>query len=234
MWPIAIVNWVRIALRNRLFDLRIWKSVAFEAPIIFVDTLTRQQALGVSIYIQNLLKAALHIRRDLAARHQLTPQKKEPYLYLQNYSESIFSTNHKVLGLSEWYQHFVGTSAIVMNNEFTQNEIRPQLKVLVTDYEFPFYNDCLWPVGNLQGTKPEIRTTDVILVCSTPENADLKKWNEELQLYLAKEIPSYFVKNSLTSLNSFNSHDKIEFIKDRDNFERSILNVLPNANPDSE
>lgn len=234
LWPLALLNRFKLGLRARLFDLGIWKSVEFEMPVVFVGSLTRTHTLGISLYIQNLLKAALHIKRDIITSHALTPETKEPYLYLHAYAPLVFSTSHKVLGLSEWFQYHTDSSAIVMNNEFVQNEVRPRLKILVSDFEFPFYHDALWPVGNLHGTKADIRTSDLILICATPENADLNKIKDNLQFYLGIKGPVYFIKNSVASLNTFNSSDKIEFIQDRDNFERLILNVLQNANPDSE
>ncbi|SMD38244.1 lipid-A-disaccharide kinase [Reichenbachiella faecimaris] len=231
--PLAAVNWFRGALRNRLFDLGVWKSVEFEVPVVQVGSLASEATLGFSRYIQNLIDGALHVNRYKLYEFGL--EKKESLNYCTVLSgDKTFCSSHKVLGLSEWYQYHPDTSAFVMNGEFIRNEVRPECRILITNYSRPFHADSLFPVGHLKAPKAAAKTANVVVVCQTPETADCQKMELNLLPYLKPEAKVYFIKNSMESLKSFNSVDKIEFISDRDNFELSILNLLPNANPDSE
>lgn len=237
--PLAAINGLRATLRERLFDMGVWKSVEFEMPIVYVGTLAKDDTLAVSSYIQDLLGALLHVDRYQLAEYGLEKVADAETLYFtpltsQGSEIKACCTRHKVLGLSEWYQHAPDTTAVVMDGEFRLNEIRPQLRVLVTSHEYPFYKDALWPVGHLQEPRSAARRADVVLVYGSPSLPDRQVMEEEMRLYLKVDTPVFFINDLNPASNSFNSKDKIEFIADRHNFERLILNVLPNANPDSE
>lgn len=233
MWPLAVINWMRGLLHNRLFDIGVWKSVEFEMPVIYVGSLADEPTIGLSKYIQNLTKGALHVSRYRLP--ELGLEKREQLNYYTELSkENTFCTSHKVLGLSEWYQNHEDTSVFIMDGEFSKNEIRPQLRVLVTDFDRPFTGDQIYPVGYLNLPKKEAQNADTIIVANTPAHADIGKMESYLLWYLKSDVPIFFIMNTIESLKSFNSVDKIEFISDRNNFERLILSLLPNANPDSE
>lgn len=233
MWPLAVINWMRTLLHNRLFDIGVWKSVEFETPVVFVGSLADEPTIGLSKYIQNLTKGALHVSRYRLP--ELGLEKREQLNYYTELSkENTFCTSHKVLGLSEWYQHHEDTSVFIMDGEFAKNEIRPELRILITDFARPFHEDEIFPIGHLNLPKKEAQTADIIVVVNTPTHSNLKKMESYLLSYLKSATSIFFIKNTIEALKSFNSVDKIEFISDRNNFERLILSLLPNANPDSE
>lgn len=230
-WPLAMVNLCKTILRNRLFDLGIWKSVEFEVPVIFVGSIAKDPTIAVSKYIQRLLKGALHIDRS----YHLEKHTNESgsYHWPLN-AENTFSTKHKVLGLSEWFQTHGDTSGFVMDGEFVRNEIRPQFRLLITDFNRPFNGDRMSPIGKLKESRDEAKRADAILIYNSINIEECDKLERSLMPFLEKGTPVFFIKNSFDSLNSFKSSEEIEFISDRPNFERLILNILPNANPDSE
>ncbi|MDW3209761.1 MAG: hypothetical protein R8N23_07835 [Reichenbachiella sp.] len=234
-WPLVMVNWCKTIFRNRLFDLGIWKSVEFEVPVIFVGSIAKDPTIDVSKYIQQLLKGALHIDRYETATYHLEKNTNESgsYHWALN-AENTFSTKHKVLGLSEWFQTHGDTSAFVMDGEFKRSEIRPQFRLLITDFNRPFNGDKMSPIGKLKESKDEAKRADAILVYNSMNKEECDKLERSLMPFLEKGTPVFFIKNSFDSLNSFKSSEEIEFISDRPNFERLILNILPNANPDSE
>lgn len=233
--PLILINWLRSVLRDRLFDLGVWKSVSFEVPVIYVGSLAKNPTIGISRYIQALTRGAMHVSRFSLTTLSLAKKQENKGHYLTSLTaENVFCTSHKVLGLSEWFQSHAHTSAFVMNDEYMQNEIRPQMRILITDYTRPYSSDLLSPVGELRMPKGKASLADAIVVCQTPEDADCEKMELNLRQGLSSEVPVFFIKNSNQSLKAFNSEDKIEFISDRHNFERLIYNVLPKANPDSE
>ncbi|UXX79167.1 tetraacyldisaccharide 4'-kinase [Reichenbachiella carrageenanivorans] len=237
--PWAAINGLRAALRGRLFEMGVWKSVEFEMPIIYVGTLAKDDTLEVSSYICSLLGGVLHIHRYKLTSNEWTKvaDAKTMYvtpLFTQESEVKACCTSHKVLGLSEWYQYEPETVAVVMDDEFALNEIRPQLRVLVTSHHRPFYEDVLSPIGHLNEPKSAASRADVVLVLGTPPLTDCHTMETEMRPYLKTDTPIFFINDLNPTSNSFNSKDKIEFIADRHNFERLILNILPNANPDSE
>lgn len=232
-WPVAVLNQLRHVLRNRLFDLGVWKSVEFEVPVIYLGAMADEPTIALSGYLQKITQGAMHVNRFQLA--QLGFDKQDLHNYYTSLSvKNVFCTNHKVLGISEWYQNNQETPAFVMDRESLKNEIRPQLRVMVTDFARPFSEDEIYPVGKLTMPKYEAENAEIILVVNTPSDANIEKMESNLLRQLNSKPTVFFIKNSIQSLKSFNSVDKIEFISDRDNFERLILNILPNANPDSE
>lgn len=230
MWPAAWLNRLTIGLRNKLFELGVWKSVEFEVPVIYVGGLGSEPSLAISFMISDILNAPLHVERLPVVSARASGNDQSPYLYFDSYQDIIFSTTHKVLGVSEWIQHHEDTGAIVIDQSFALDEIRPQMKVAISDFRRPFYKDVLKPVGNLRCTRSEMQGVDVVLFCHTPADADLKREESMARKFLSDQTSVFYIKNSLQDLASFNSVDKIEFIKDRDNFARLMVNVLQNAN----
>ncbi|WP_420583349.1 tetraacyldisaccharide 4'-kinase [Reichenbachiella sp.] len=234
-WPLAVLNWSRGLLRNRLFDLGIWKSVEFEVPVVFVGSLADDPTIAISRYLQQLLKGTLHVDGSNVAKYHLEKVKDDSVAYLNPLNTpQTFCTKHKVLGLSEWYQCNPRTPAFVMDDAYSPQEIRPQFRLLITDYSRPFTQDALYPIGKLQESIKGMNEADAILVYNSPDQGDYKKIEKDMMPYLKKGSLVFFIRNSINALNAFNSTEEIEFISDRSNFERLILNILPNANPDSE
>ena len=231
--PIAFLIWLKAKLRNRLFEIGIWKSVEFEFPIMNVGSLAGDPTLGISIYIQHLLKGIVHIDKYELMNHGLN--KKVDYDYYSLLSQDgMITTRHRVLGIAEWYQSHAQSTSVILNNQFGLSEIRPMLNVLITNFDNPFYGDVLFPMGELKDIKQIARIADLIIVYQSPGTLNKENFEMKVRNYLKKKVPLFFISNSKESLKSFNSADQIEFIADRDNFERLIFNVIPNANPDSE
>ncbi|MEP2025745.1 MAG: tetraacyldisaccharide 4'-kinase [Reichenbachiella sp.] len=231
--PLAALNWCRGWLKNRLFDMGVWKSVEFEVPVIYVGSLATDCTIGLSKYVQDLLGGALYVNKYRLSEYGI--EKEESLNYCTKLSEErAFSASHKVLGLSEWYQNHPDTSAFIMDGDFARNEIRPHFRVMVMDFKRPFFNDEFFPIGTLNESKKTAKTADIVVVVETPEKANCDEMENEMRSFLKDGATVFFIKHSIDSLKSYNSADKIEFISDRDNFERLILNILPNANLDSE
>ncbi|MEO9968001.1 MAG: hypothetical protein ABJF11_19570 [Reichenbachiella sp.] len=234
LWPLAWCNGLRILLRNRLFDLQIWKSVEFEIPVIFVGSFSPQPTLGITRYMSELLGATVHIKQRSLSGYRMKTVKGEAFYYDLVDHGTIFIAKHKILGLSEWIQLHPETPAIVMDQEFSRIEIRPSISIYISDFNNPFYKDNLWPVGTRNGLIREVLDADVVIIFGTPPKSNLDDIVAEHRLYLAPQTKVYFISNTREQLQADNLGDKIEFITDRDNFAPLIKNLLLNANPDSE
>ncbi|WP_229310754.1 tetraacyldisaccharide 4'-kinase [Larkinella arboricola] len=85
--------------------------------------------------------------------------------------------------------------AIVLDDAFQHRPVRPQLNLLLTDYNRPFYDDEPFPGGRLRERRHGARRADVVLVTKCPDELEVSEQQaiqQRIRVYSRAGVPVFF------------------------------------------
>lgn len=220
-YPLAVVYHLITAIRNKMYDFGILKSVRFRIPIIGVGNLSvgGSGKSPMVMYLAELLSN--NFRMGVLSRGY---GRKTKGYYIVNYESNYHMVGDEAMQL---FQRFKNKFAIavcedrvkgakkiiadmdleflVLDDSYQHRAIKPGFSILLTDYNEPYFNDFLLPAGDLRESRNGVKRADVIMVTKCPK--DLTQ--EQEQNYIAKIKPRYGQKVFFSSI----KYDKFLYSK---------------------
>ena len=211
-YPLAGVYHLITAIRNKMYDFGIFKSVRFRVPIIGVGNLSVGGS-GKSPMVMYLAKLlSNNFRMGILSRGY---GRKTKGYYIVNYESNYQMVGDEAMQL---FQRFKNKFAIavcedrvkgakkiiadmdlellVLDDSYQHRAIKPGFNILLTDYNEPYFNDFLLPAGDLRESRNGSKRADIIMVTKCPK--DLTQ--EQEQNYIAKIKPRYGQKVFFSSI----------------------------------
>ena len=211
-YPLAVVYHLITAIRNKMYDFGIFKSVRFRVHIIVVGNLSIGGS-GKSPMVMYLAKLlSNNFRMGILSRGY---GRKTKGYYIVNYESNYQMVGDEAMQL---FQRFKNKFAIavcedrvkgakkiiadmdlellVLDDSYQHRAIKPGFNILLTDYNEPYFNDFLLPAGDLRESRNGSKRADIIMVTKCPK--DLTQ--EQEQNYIAKIKPRYGQKVFFSSI----------------------------------
>lgn len=178
-----------MAIRNKLYDFNVLKSVSFDVPIIVVGNI----AVGgtgktpmVSFLIKNLsdtyqigVLSRGYGRKTKGFKTVETSDSPmqtgdEPLLLKKLHPEiPVVVCENRILGVIELLKMHPEVNLILMDDGFQHRAILPKLNIVLTTFQKPFWKDFIMPVGNLREGKYAVQRADLLVVTKTPNTQRL-------------------------------------------------------------
>jgi tetraacyldisaccharide 4'-kinase len=98
---------------------------------------------------------------------------------------SVAVCESRVSGVSEMVGINPALQVIILDDAFQHRAIKPELDIILTTYQQPFFDDFLLPVGRLREWRNAYKRADVLIVSKCPE----KITKEERQNFLRRINP---------------------------------------------
>ncbi len=193
LFPVALLYWLIITIRNFLYDLKILRSSSFGMPLICVGNLS-VGGTGKSPmveYLVSLLKDQFKIatlsrgykrktKGYALANEKVTALEigDEPMLFHIKFPDVPVAVGEERLdAISQLMHDHPGTEAIILDDAFQHRAIKADLNILLTDCNNLFTRDFYLPTGNLRDQKSSYKRAQVIIV--TKCNAGLTREGRE-------------------------------------------------------
>lgn len=126
-------------------------------------------------------------------------------------------------------RQFPQTRQILLDDAFQHRAVRPQVNLLLTDYNRPFYTDHPFPAGRLREDRSGARRADAVIVTKCPDDlgpAAQEQIRRHIRPYVHPETPIFFAGLHYGSPMSFAKQQPA------DNFRELVLvSGLANADP---
>ncbi|MEQ9414753.1 MAG: tetraacyldisaccharide 4'-kinase [Cyclobacteriaceae bacterium] len=203
LFPFAVIFRIATGIRNHLYSIGHRKSFQFEVPVVNVGNLNiggsgKTPAIE---YLVRLLKGEYAIatlsrgygRRTRGLRFASSSDNAstlgdEPYQFYRNFSDEVKVVvgEDRAFAIPNILQEYPDTSLILLDDAYQHRSVRPHLNILLTDFEKPFYNDFLLPMGRLREGRKEAQRADIIIVTKCNEVVD-----EAVQKNVRHEISQY-------------------------------------------
>lgn len=182
--PFALLYWLAIWVRNKLFDKDILKSSSFNMPIICVGNLSAG-GTGKSPMVEYLLRL-LHKDFHTATLSRGYKRKTKGYVLANENTTSLeigdeprlfqikFPNVAVAVGEERLYavpqilHDRPETQVIVLDDAFQHRSIRAGLNILLTDYGNLYTRDFYLPTGDLRDLKSSSKRANIIVVTKCP------------------------------------------------------------------
>ncbi len=183
--PFAPLYGLAVWVRNKLFDLRLLRSLTFNIPVISVGNIT-VGGTGKTPHVEYLVQLFREEFR-LAVLSRGYKRKTSGFLLVSDKSRvsevgdeplqikckypdvHVAVDRNRVNGIRVLQQQFRKLDLIVLDDAYQHRYVTPCLSVLLIDYTRPVFSDILLPAGNLREPAKNIRRADTIIVTKCPD-----------------------------------------------------------------
>lgn len=208
-FPISILYGFVTAIRNKLFDWGIFYSKIHTIPSIGVGNLS-MGGTGKSVVVMYLLKILKdHDRLATLSRGYGRKTKglivagpkdnastlgDESNQFLERYPETVVVVSeNRNSGMEAIEAMDLPPTKVILDDVMQHRWISPQLMIMTTSFECPYFRDFVFPVGELREFRSAVKRADLLLITRSPE--DLSE--DQKESYLKKinvNIPVFFSK----------------------------------------
>ena len=191
--PLSLIFWFITEIRNQLYDFGILKTKEFKIPIIGIGNISvgGTGKTPHTEYIAKILKDEYKI--SLLSKGYGRKTQNVNYVHTnsnpievgdeslqtkRNFPDQIVAVDHhRVNGVEKILSEHQNIRAIILDDAFQHRSIKLGYNILLCDYNIPFYEDYIMPVGKLRESRKGIKRADCIIVTKCPQN--LKKEEAE-------------------------------------------------------
>jgi len=184
LWFSSQLYGLAVAVRNRLYDLKVFRSRSFPLPVICVGNIT---AGGTGktphvIYLTDKLSALMQVAvlsrgylrrskgfRPVSGTDTTADAGDEPLLMAQTVKHArVFVDRDRVNGITEIMRTCPSTEAVIMDDGFQHRAVKAGLNILLTDWHRLMTRDRLLPLGRLRESLSGIKRAEIIIVTKAP------------------------------------------------------------------
>jgi tetraacyldisaccharide 4'-kinase len=173
------------AVRNRLYDFRILKSVEFDIPVISVGNIT-VGGTGKTPHIEYLIRLLVpsfrvavlsrgYLRKTRGFRLVETTSSveesgDEPLQVKRKFPGiTVAVCEDRVTGVWELMQLKTPPDVVLLDDAFQHRKITPGISIVLIDYNKPLKEDHLLPFGRLRENPSQLRRANMIIMTKCPD-----------------------------------------------------------------
>lgn len=221
VFPLSLLYGVVVGIRNIFYNVGIFKSKAYEKPIILVGNLT-VGGTGKTPHVEVLNRILKKNKVITAVLSRGYKRRKKGLIEVQfddlakNVGDEPKQIKHKFpdtlvvcdgnrrRGLDHIFSVHPHTEVVIMDDGFQHRAIKPSLAILLKDYNDLDKPNLLIPAGKLRESSIAERRADIIIVSKTPpffSPLEKRLLRERIQNYAAQKVFfSYMVHGKLFSV----------------------------------
>jgi tetraacyldisaccharide 4'-kinase len=184
-FPISLVYAVVVGLRNYLYDIGIFKSKAYQMPIICVGNLS-VGGTGKTPMIEYLISILKRDHRIAVLSRGYRRKSKgfvlaHPLSNAETLGDEPFQIHSKFPGITvavdadrqegiEILEKDIRPDVILLDDAFQHRKVSAGFNILLTNYGALYTSDWYLPTGNLRDGARQAGRADLILVTKCPPN----------------------------------------------------------------
>lgn len=232
--PFALLYGIGVSLRDFFYRKELLRGYRFNVPVISVGNLSVGGA-GKTPHIEylvRLLKDYLNVATlsrgykrktsgylEVKANHTAEDVGDEPLQFKRKFRDILVTVSeNRAFGIPEIMANHPDTQAILLDDAFQHRSVQPGLNILLTEYNNPFTQDQLLPVGRLREWRSAYQRADVIIVSKCPPEMSLEEreqWLSELKPFPHQQVYFSYYEYG-TPYYIFNSKYRLQLQEDLD------------------
>ena len=188
--PVMPIYWLVSWLRNKLYDLHVFKSKTYNMPIICVGNLSTGGTGKTPMveYLLNLLKD----RYQLATLSRGYKRRTSGFVLASESSDAAslgdepFQIHQKFPAVEvavdanrqngiEQLKSLTSPEIIILDDAFQHRKVEAGFSILLTAYDNLYTDDFPLPTGDLREPRSGARRADAIVVTKCPPNVEVEK-----------------------------------------------------------
>lgn len=194
LFPFSLLYGLGVSLRNSFYETGMLKGSKFNLPVISVGNLTVGGA-GKTPHIEYLillLQEYLNIGtlsrgykrktkgfRLVQPRDVVSTVGDEPLQFKRKFpSVTVAVAESRNIGIPQLVQKKPNLQGILLDDAFQHRSVIPGLNILLTEFNNPFFDDYLMPMGRLREGRSAYNRADIIIVTKCPNEISEQEKNE--------------------------------------------------------
>ncbi|HRB67910.1 MAG TPA: tetraacyldisaccharide 4'-kinase, partial [Chitinophagales bacterium] len=191
---ISIIYGSIIGFRNWLYKTQFIGSTSFSIPIISIGNLNVGGS-GKTPFVELLIEL-LHPQYKLGVlsrgykrktsgflmvqqQHTASIVGDEPLMVKLKYPSTIVAVGEeRVMAIPRLMQLAPQTQLILLDDAFQHQSVRPDINILLTTFDKPFFEDSILPLGTLREHISGKKRANIIIVSKCPEQFSMDAQNE--------------------------------------------------------
>ena len=233
-FPIVPIYYVVTSLRNKLFDLNVFKSKSYNLPVICVGNLSVGGTGKTPMieYLIRLLKddntlATLSrgYKRSTSGFKLANGKTKvdeigdEPYQFHQKFQDILVAVDeNRQHGIDELLKLDNSPEVILLDDAFQHRKVKAGFNILLTTYSNLYADDIMLPTGDLREPRKGAERADIVVVTKCPTCiSDIEKNSIRNKLNL-NDNQSLFFSSIAYEDSVFNDNEThtVSELKDKD------------------
>ena len=232
LFPLALVYFLITTFRNFLFDVNFLKSYSFNSTIIGVGNLSLG-GTGKTPFVEFLIKKyskrfniALisrgYKRKSIGfykADSNSSPDLigDEPFQIFKKFSNiTVAVDKNRANAISKILNEEKRTNLFILDDSFQHRKVIPNVNIILTTFNDPFYDDCIFPIGNLRESKKSINRADIVVVTNSPKDLKTDKKNQiKSKLNIAHHQNVFFTSINYGNVLKGDANFKINDLKNK-------------------
>jgi len=209
-YPLHLIYKGITSFRNYLFDKGILKEYVPGVFTIGVGNLTvggtgKTPMVNHLIYLLNDRHIAVisrgygrKTRGFLPITKESTPETvgDEPCMMARSNPDiKFFVSEDRVKGYELALKADPAINTFIFDDVFQHRYLKPQIRILLSDYQRPFYHDHVLPYGRLREARTGADRADIIIVTKCPVNlteTEKEVIRQHIRAYSRPEVPVFF------------------------------------------
>jgi tetraacyldisaccharide 4'-kinase len=229
LYPFSILYDGITRARNYLYNSGAKRSIHFDTVVISVGNLT-VGGTGKTPHVEYLIRLLKnHYKLATLSRGYGRKTKgfiiagvdtdasvigDEPRQFYNKFSDEIVVTvgEERILAIPEILHQNPETEIILLDDAFQHRKVEPDVNILLSDYNRPFYDDFVLPSGRLRESRVGAIRADLIIVTKCPENVSENERNEivrRIKKYTSRTTPIYFTRIKYSEPKPFRGFDSL-------------------------
>lgn len=193
LFPLSILYGIITYVRNKLFDLNIFRYTSFKIPIINVGNINTG-GTGKSPCIELLINILNNNNFNIATLSRGYGRQTKGFIVAEKHSNSqslgdepiqfyhrfpgitVSVSENRVKGIKRLLQLKPPPDIILLDDAFQHRQVKPGFNILLTDYSELYIHDCMLPAGRLREYKSGAARANIIITTKSPaEISELEK-----------------------------------------------------------
>lgn len=212
LYPFSVIYNLVTKFRNYLFDIQYKRSFKFQTNVISVGNLS-VGGTGKTPMIEYLIRL-LQANHNIATLSRGYGRKTrgfrlatenddsrtlgdEPYQFYNKFKNiTVTVGEQRALAIPFILAEKHETEVILLDDAYQHRYVDPNLNILLTDFNRPFFKDRLLPSGRLRESRTGAKRASVIVVTKCPSSVDssnekffreeIAKYNSNAELFFSR------------------------------------------------
>ena len=208
LFPLSLLFKFIQEVRNLLYDLNIIANTKFNIPTISVGNLS-MGGTGKTPMVEYLLSNLL-IKYKIGILSRGYKRKSNGFLKLNEYSDisvvgdepfiiqktfpdsNVYVCEDRVTGIQNILKNDE-IDFIILDDAFQHRKLKTTLNIMLSSFSKPFYNDYIFPVGDLRESRLSYKRANIIIITKCPANLNENEMNDiKLKINLLEDQKIFF------------------------------------------
>ena len=193
LFPLSLLFKFIQEVRNLFYDLNIIGHTKFNIPTISVGNLS-MGGTGKTPMVEYLLSNLL-IKYKIGILSRGYKRKSNGFLKLNEYSDisvvgdepfiiqktfpesNVYVCEDRVTGIQNILKNDE-LDFIILDDAFQHRKLKTTLNIMLSSFSKPFYNDYIFPVGDLRESRLSYKRANIIIITKCPANLNQNEMND--------------------------------------------------------